>query len=103
MSVTAQDSPARLDFHFRNHAVYATPTYPRFVGDWNRLSDSGSVQRWLSGMEDSEVVLGANTIAIPAGVIVLVDRLADGWRVSVPRIDAYVEIAIDADDAKDAE
>jgi|SRR5579863_736971 len=45
---------------------------------------------------------GSQRIETPAGVIVLVDPHSDGWRVSVPWSDEYVEIASD-DDADEGE
>lgn len=85
-------------FAFRNHTTYTMPMTPRFVGDWTKLSDSGTMQRWLSGLEDSEVVLATATVAIPAGVIVLVETTPDGIRLSVPRNDEYTEIVSDGGD-----
>ena len=81
-----------VGFTFRNHTAYITAMRPRFAGEWTRLSDSGSVERWLSAFEDSAVVVGTTTHCVSAGVIVLVDCCADGWRISIPRNDELREI-----------
>jgi len=96
VSVTAVVPQTHSGFAFRNHVNYTSMSYPRFAGDWTQLSDSGTVQRWLSGLEGSEIVLaGTTSVLIPAGAIVLVDRCAGGWWVSVPRNDDHAEIVTD--------
>jgi hypothetical protein len=64
---------------FHNHTAYVTSSSPKFRGDWTRLSDSGDMQKWLSGFEDSTVVIGTATFGVAAGTVVLAATDAGGW------------------------
>lgn len=92
-------------FEFRNHARYVTSDPPQLLGfAWAKLPDSGTLQRYLSGSEGSEMVLVTTdgvqrVVQVPPGQIVLIEQLPQGgWLVSVPSAGGEA----DADDADTA-
>jgi hypothetical protein len=77
---------------------------PRFDNTFVRLSDSGSVERWLAANgdgselwlvppESSELV----SRVVAAGAIVLCTPVGNTWRVSIPRNDCFTTIVNDTD------
>jgi hypothetical protein len=77
---------------------------PTFDNTFVRLSDSGSVERWLAANTDgSELRVVPPESSKPvsrmvaSGAIVLCTPCAGTWRVSIPRNDCFSTIATDLD------
>lgn len=87
-----------------SHIEIFSRRLPTFDETFVRLSDSGSVERWLASNPDgSELWVVPPESSQPvsrmvaSGAIVLCTPCAGSWRVSIPRNDCYSTIATDFD------
>jgi hypothetical protein len=105
------DPPQRIDHWVQpTHERHLVTQFPTMGSDWTKLSDSGNLQRFLSGQDstitltihggpnrpDSKVMVRRTVPVPPRSIIFVEDAKLNGnswWFVSIP-----VEPEADADD-----